>query len=202
MRPRAILGIALQAAAALLLLPGCDTEAPAAGPPVGHAELATVVVGTSDAPGVLVLDGVVEAVDQATLSAQTSGRVSEVLVEVDDAVQKGQVLLRLRATEQVSALREARAALTAATSREAQARAQHDRIRDMYERKVVARATYDMVHRKLPGDDLRVALQDAASCPAPEQPSRDRTSWRGPASRWRPVPRRIRTCGMRSSGMP
>jgi len=143
MYPRAIPGIALQAAAVLLLLSGCDTEAPAARPPVGHAELATVEVGTSDAPGVLVLDGVVEAIDQATLSAQTSGRVSEVLVEVDDAVRKGQVLLRLRATERVSALREARAALTAATSREAQARAQHDRIRDMYERKVVARATYD-----------------------------------------------------------
>ena len=32
----------------------------------------------------------------------------------------------------------------------------------------VARATYDLVHRKLPGDDLRIALQDAASCPAPD----------------------------------
>ena len=143
MHPRAIQGIALQAAAVVLLLSGCDADAPAARPAAGHAELATVEVGTSDAPGLLVLDGLVEAVDQAMLSAQTSGRVSEVLVEVDDAVQKGQVLLRLRAAEQVSALREARAALTAATSREAQARAQHDRIRDMYERKVVARATYD-----------------------------------------------------------
>ena len=32
----------------------------------------------------------------------------------------------------------------------------------------VARATYEHVHKKLPGDDLRVALQDAAACPTPD----------------------------------
>jgi RND family efflux transporter MFP subunit len=143
MHPRAVTRIASQAAAALLLLSGCDASSPVTQPPVSQSGLATVEVGTSEAPTGLVLEGVVEAVNQATLSAQTSGRVSEVLVEVDDPVKQGQVLLRLRATEQVSALREAQAALAAATSREAQARAQHDRIRDMYERKVVARATYD-----------------------------------------------------------
>ena len=143
MHPVAVSATVLQAAAVLLLLTGCDGGAPVTQPTASHAGLATVEVGTLAAPAGLVLDGVVEAVDQAALSAQTSGRVAEVLVEVDDAVKKDQILLRLRATEQVSALREAQAALAAATSREAQARAQHDRIRDMYERKVVARATYD-----------------------------------------------------------
>ncbi|HXW10054.1 MAG TPA: efflux RND transporter periplasmic adaptor subunit [Steroidobacteraceae bacterium] len=142
MHPRAVTRIASQAAAVLLLLSGCDAGAPVTQPPVSPSGLATVEVGTSEAPAGLGLDGVVEAVDRATLSAQTSGRVSEVPVDVDDAVKQGQVLLRLSATEQVSVLREAQAALAAATSREAQARAQHDRIRDMYERKVVARATY------------------------------------------------------------
>lgn len=143
MPPRAVPAIVIQATA-VLLLTGCDTGTPVTQPPATAAGLATVEVGSSAAAtSGLVLDGLVEAVDQAMLSAQTSGRVAEVLVEVDDAVRKDQVLLRLHATEQVSALREALAAHAAATSREAQAGAQHDRIRDMYERKVVARATYD-----------------------------------------------------------
>jgi RND family efflux transporter MFP subunit len=140
---RAAMAIAPFVVAIMLPLAGCDRGPPATRPPAGHAGLASIEVGTGAAPTGLVLDGVVEAVHQATLSAQTSGRVSEMLVDVDDPVKQGQLLLRLRATEQVSALAEAQAALAAATSREAQARAQHERIRDMYERKVVARATYD-----------------------------------------------------------
>jgi RND family efflux transporter MFP subunit len=62
---------------------------------------------------------------------------------VVDTVKQGQLLIRLRAEEQVAGLSEAQAALSSATARDAQARAQYDRIRDMYERKVVARATYD-----------------------------------------------------------
>ena len=40
-------------------------------------------------------DGVIEAVQQADLTAQTAGRVSAVLVDVNDRVSAGQVLLRL-----------------------------------------------------------------------------------------------------------
>ncbi len=53
-------------------------------------------------------------------------------------------MLRLRATEQVAGLGQAQAALNAATSPGTRRRRpSYDRIRDMYERKVVARATYD-----------------------------------------------------------
>ncbi len=107
------------------------------------SNLATITVGAEAAPAELLLDGVVEAVNQATLSAQTAGRVAEVAVEVNDRVRQGDLLLRLRATEQVAGLGQAQAELNAAVARDAQARAQHDRIRDMYERKVVARTTYD-----------------------------------------------------------
>ena len=40
-----------------------------------------------------VLDATVEAVHQATISAQTSGRVVKLNVDVDDAVNKGDVLI-------------------------------------------------------------------------------------------------------------
>jgi RND family efflux transporter MFP subunit len=125
-------------------LTACGGKQPAA--PAGTAQalaLATIEVGAEAAPAEVLLDGIVEAVNQATLSAQTTGRVAEVGVEVNDRVLAGDLLLRLRATEQVAGLGQAQAQLEAAQAQAAQARAQHDRIRDMYERKVVARATYD-----------------------------------------------------------
>ena len=120
-------------------LAACGGKEPA--PPAATAQaaaLATIEVGAATAPAELLLDGIVEAVNQATLSAQTAGRVAEVKVEVNDRVRAGDLLLRLRATEQVAGLGQAQARLNAAQAQEAQARAQHDRIRDMYERKVVA----------------------------------------------------------------
>lgn len=132
------------AAASALVLAGCgkggETQQDGAERMPG---LATVEIGADTAPTELLLDGVVEAVSQATLSAQTAGRVAEVLVDVNDPVKQGALLLRLRATEQVTGLGQAQAAVQAATAQDAQARAQFDRIRDMYERKVVARSTYD-----------------------------------------------------------
>jgi RND family efflux transporter MFP subunit len=129
------------AAAGLAACSGSEPPAATARPPT--AALATVEVGAETAPAELLLDGIVEAVNQAALSAQTAGRVAEVKVEVNDRVRVGDLLLRLRATEQVASLAQAQAQLKAAQAQEVQALAQHDRIRDMYERKVVARATYD-----------------------------------------------------------
>ena len=41
------------------------------------------------------LDGVVEAVNRTTVSAQTQGQVEEILYDVDDFVEKGAVVARL-----------------------------------------------------------------------------------------------------------
>jgi len=89
------------------------------------------------------LDGTVEAVHQATMSAQTAGRVTEINVDVNDYVPAGAIVLRLRSTEQVAGLSQAQAALEEATARESEAQMRYDRIRDMYSRQVVAKATLD-----------------------------------------------------------
>jgi RND family efflux transporter MFP subunit len=141
-RPRLRIATLLLAGTAGLAACGGD-DSPTTSAPAPGTALATIEVGAAPAPAELLLDGIVEAVNQATLSAQTAGRVAEVKVEVNDRVRAGDLLLRLRATEQVAGLGQAQAQLQAAQAQEAQARAQHDRIRDMYERKVVARATYD-----------------------------------------------------------
>ena len=103
-----------------------------------------MTVGAETAPAELLLDGIVEAVNQATLSAQTAGRVAEVKVEVNDRVQAGRTAAAPARNRAGGWPRPGPGArCKAAQAQDAQARAQHDRIRDMYERKVVARATYD-----------------------------------------------------------
>lgn len=89
------------------------------------------------------LDGTVEAVNQGTVAAQTSGRVTEILYDVNDFVPAGAVILRLRATEQQAGLKQAAATLQEARARELEAQTKYKRIADMYERQVVPKATFD-----------------------------------------------------------
>jgi multidrug efflux pump subunit AcrA (membrane-fusion protein) len=129
---------------ALLATAGCGgaDPQPAAAKAAAPA-LVTIAVGQATGPAERVLDGTVEAINHATLSAQTAGRVAEVLVDVNDKVAAGAVVMRLRSTEQVAGLGQAQAGLQSAVARNVQTQAQFERIRDMYDRKVVARATYD-----------------------------------------------------------
>lgn len=126
------------AIAALALL--AATPAHAATAPAG---LATLKLAPAATPAERMLDGTVEAVNQATLAAQTAGRVSALEYDVDAKVAAGAVLVRIRSTEQVSGLAQAEAALKEAQARDVEAEAQYRRIADMYQRKVVAKATYD-----------------------------------------------------------
>ncbi len=115
---------------------------PAAG--TGTAtDLAVEVVGATSAPAERRFDGIVEAVEHATLTAQTAGRVERVERDVGMRAEAGELLVRIRAAEQAAGRAAADAALRQAAARAAEAQSQYTRIKDMYERRVVARATFD-----------------------------------------------------------
>ena len=99
-----------------------------------------------------VVDAVLEAVDQATVSSQTTGRITEISVDVDDIVPKGHVLLRFRDKEQ-------RAALKAAEAKHSEAEANYSRIQDLLEKKLVSKSEFDKVEAALKG--ARAALEQA-----------------------------------------
>ncbi|HRD91897.1 MAG TPA: biotin/lipoyl-binding protein, partial [Accumulibacter sp.] len=61
--------------------------------------LPTVVVEPHPVDLTLPVEAVVEAVNQATLAAQVSGRVVEVHVDAGQAVQKGELLMKIDARE-------------------------------------------------------------------------------------------------------
>ena len=62
---------------------------------VGAAELATTKVRAMGSADIHVAEGVVEAVQQSAISAQVSGRITQLTVKAGDRVQKGQLLVKI-----------------------------------------------------------------------------------------------------------
>jgi RND family efflux transporter MFP subunit len=112
-------------------------------PGVAAVPFETVIATLEDAARERVWDGRVEAVNQATVSAQTSGRIAELPFDVNDYVEAGAVLMRFTDTEQKAALAQAEAALQEATARLAEANQEFERFSKMIENNSVSRAAFD-----------------------------------------------------------
>lgn len=145
--------------AALLALAACGSE-PAVSDVAPLPALAAVTVQSAQATRGRAWDGVVEAVQQATLTAQTSGRVATVAVDVNDRVEKGQVLLRLSAVEQRAAADAASAQVRAASAAAVEAQANFRRLAALSSGQYVSRAQVDQARA---ARDSAVAARDAAT---------------------------------------
>ncbi|NLW04783.1 MAG: biotin/lipoyl-binding protein, partial [Pseudomonadaceae bacterium] len=97
------------------------------------------------------LDGVIEAVHQATVSAQTSGQVRKVYFDVDDAVALGDVLVELDSTEQKARLNQAEAGLREAQAGLKDAKQNFARIEGIYKRELASQAQLDQARNQLSG---------------------------------------------------
>lgn len=115
------------------------------------------------------LDGLVEAVNQATASAQTSGRVVEVNFDVDDFVEADSVLLRISDTEQKAGVAQAEAMLSRARSRLTQTRTHFKRIRNLLARKTISQAEFDTAEADLKAAEAQMLEATAALDQAREQ---------------------------------
>jgi RND family efflux transporter MFP subunit len=143
---------------AALALSACGEEAAAPGevPPVSFE---TLVVEARDSARERRWDGVVEAVNQATLSAQTAGRVLELPFDVNDYVEAGQVVVRFTDVEQVSAQRRASAAVSSAQAAAAEAELAFKRTEELVAKQLLARASLDQARARR--DAARAALESA-----------------------------------------
>ncbi len=130
--------------------------------------LPTLTLKRERAPLERRVDGTIEAVNQGTVSAQTSGRVLEVLYDVNDFVPAGAVIVRLRNTEQRAGLEQAQAALTEATAREAEARTRFDRIAGLLADRAVSRQQYDQALADRDAAAARLAAAQAGLTAARE----------------------------------
>ncbi len=107
------------------------------------AELASITVQKQAVLQERLFDGVIEAVNQSTVSAQTSGRVTEINYDVDDIVPKGAVILRIRDSEQRSRLQQSQAGLNEAEARYKEAEVDYKRIKDIYAQRLIAKSELD-----------------------------------------------------------
>lgn len=149
------IGFVLLLASALAAC-GSDERSHEASPIQG---LDTLTVGAADTGRGRAWDGVVEAVRQAALTAQTSGRVAEVLRDVNDVVAAGETLVRLSAVEQRAGVDAARAQLRAAEAAAAESEGNYRRYLELSQGQYVSRSQLDQMRAMR---DSAVAARDAA----------------------------------------
>lgn len=144
------------------------------------AGVATVTVQKQAVPQERLFDGVVEAVNQSTVSSQTSGRVVEINYDVDDIVPKGAVILRIHDTEQRSRTQQAQAGLKEAEARHREAEAEYGRIKGIYEQRLIARSELDRAEAAF--NAARARLEQARARLSESEEQRGYTVIRAPYS--------------------
>lgn len=115
------------------------------------------------------LDGVIEAVQQSTVSAQTSGTVQSLPYDVDDSVAAGALIVQLEDSEQRARLRQAEAGLEEAEAALADATQRFERIEAVHERGLVSRQEFDQARNNLAAARARVERARASVSEAQEQ---------------------------------
>jgi RND family efflux transporter MFP subunit len=121
--------------------------------------LQTLAVQYREVDQTYAAEGVVEAVKQATVAAQISGRVVAVNFDVGDRVKKGQVIVRIDPIEVNQAYAASQAQVAQADAGLRNAKAQFDRTQRLVEQKFMSAAAMD----KAQADYLAAKAQLAAA---------------------------------------
>jgi RND family efflux transporter MFP subunit len=131
------LGLALAAAA----LAGCR---PAAEPPAPEVRpVRTYTVDKRDLDGGVSLTGNVQARTEVNLAFRIDGRLVERAVGVGDTVRRGQLVARLDAENEQSALQSAQAQLAGARARLEEARSNYNRLKSLVAERAVSQALFE-----------------------------------------------------------
>lgn len=123
-------------------------------------ELETVRAELEETVREFLSDGTVEAINRSTITSQTSGQVEEILFDVDDYVDQGQVLVKLKNTQQKARLQQAEADLKEAVARLQEAEDEYRRVKGLHEKQLVSQSMMDKAIAALKSARAR---QDAAS---------------------------------------
>ena len=103
---------------------------------VGAQNLPTVVVQPHWVDLTLPVEAVVEAINQATVAAQVSGRVTEMRVDAGQSVKKGELLMRIDA-------REAAEATAGAAAQSVNAKTHYERQKNLRQQNFISQAALD-----------------------------------------------------------
>ncbi|WP_242469305.1 efflux RND transporter periplasmic adaptor subunit [Rhabdochromatium marinum] len=115
------------------------------------------------------LDGMVEAVNRTTVSAQTQGVVEEIFYDVDDVVERGAVIARLRDTEHRARVAQAAAEMKSAVAQLEQAREEHKRIKGLFAKQNASDSEMDKANTALKSAQAKFEATQASLEQAQEQ---------------------------------
>ncbi|MDJ0880862.1 MAG: efflux RND transporter periplasmic adaptor subunit [Gammaproteobacteria bacterium] len=115
------------------------------------------------------LEGVVQAEQNTTISAQTAGNVQKIHFDVNDFVQKNEVVVEIDNKQQASSMKQAEAALKEAKARRQEAQAEFNRVEKVYREKVVSKSEFDKASAALKAAKARVESAQAAMAKARQE---------------------------------
>ncbi len=163
-------GTVFRAALALLLAYlTAATAAESTATQANREKLTTAPVKRDTVTRLFRLDGVVEAINETTVSSRTSGEIVAIDFDVNDYVDKGAVIVRLKDTEQKAQVRKAEAAKREAQAQLSKALKEFRRVKDIYEKKLVAKSALDDARAALQTARARFEAAEAALAQANEQ---------------------------------
>lgn len=125
-----------------VMLTACSAE-PDSSASMDTRAIETLELQTSSSAGTSQWDGVIEAVQQADLTAQTGGRVATVMVDVNDRVMVNQVLLRLTGIEQRAGQAASVALVAAAKAQAQEAETTYKRYKELANKQYVSKQQVD-----------------------------------------------------------
>ena len=115
------------------------------------------------------VDGTVEAINQATLTAQTSGRVKAVHYDVDDYVTAGSVVIELENAEQQARLEQARARQQEAQAAVEETRKNFQRAEQLLEQGNLSQSDFDQTQSAFARAQARLEEAQASVNQAEQQ---------------------------------
>lgn len=133
------------------------------------AQLETAVATLRVLPEQRSFDGRIEAVNQATVAAETRGRIEEIRADIGDLIAAGTVILTVTNTEQRAGLDQAEASLAEANANLATETAELERVSNLLARAFVSQAEMDRATARFTAARARAESADAALTTARQQ---------------------------------
>ncbi len=106
-------------------------------------------------------DATIEAIRHATVSSETSGRISEINFDVDDFVEKGSVLVRITDAATRAQLSGVEANVSEAEAQYNIAVSEFNRIKEVFQRQLVSKSAYDKAEAELKAATQRLTAAKA-----------------------------------------
>ena len=123
---------------------------------VGAEELATVKVRAMSSGDIHVAEGVVEAVQQSAISAQVSGRITQLMVKAGDRVQKGQLLVKIDSQAASQQANVSQAQVSSAKAQLEVARKEYGRQQYLFNKNYLSQAALDQAEAQFKATEAGV----------------------------------------------